>query len=136
MTVPITALGSKAPGRIVAYLRSHPAINRVALGYDGLGLGLPAALKATGLADKVQVIGEAPTATNLSYVQSGQQAATVGLGYYEIWANLVDAATRYMTGQSLAPKQRLQAGVLADDQGERRPGEPAKAPRSRSQRSA
>ena len=86
---------------IVGYLRSHPDVNRVALGYDGIGLGLPAALKAAGLADKVQVVGEAPTATNLSYVESGGQAATVGQGYYEIWANLVDAAARAMTGQSL-----------------------------------
>ena len=103
MNVPITALGSKAPGMIVGYLRSHPDVNVVAMGYDGIGLGLPAALKAAGLADKVKIVGEAPTATNLSYVQAGTQGATVSQGYYEIWANLVDAAARAMTGQSLEP---------------------------------
>ena len=62
---------------IVSYLRAHPDVNRVALSYDGIGAGLPAALKAAGLDKKVQFIGEAPTSTNLSYVQSGQEAATV-----------------------------------------------------------
>jgi len=105
MSVPLTAIGSKAPGMIVSYLRAHPKVNRVALSYDGIGTGLPAALKAAGLADKVKIVGEAPTATNLSYVQAGTQGATVNQGYYEIWAMFVDAAARQLTGQSLAPNE-------------------------------
>jgi len=103
MSVPLTAIGSKAPGMVVSYLRAHPDINRVALSYDGIGVGLPAALKAAGLAGKVQFGGEAPTATNLSYVQSGSQASTVNQGYYEIWAVFLDAAARTLTGQSIEP---------------------------------
>jgi ribose transport system substrate-binding protein len=102
MDLPITAIGKDAPSRIVSYLRSHPDVNRVALGYDGLGFGLPAALKAAGLSGKVQFIGEAPTETNFAYVRSGQEGATVSQAYYEIWANLVDAAARTVTGQSIA----------------------------------
>jgi ribose transport system substrate-binding protein len=102
MNMPVTALGSTAPSMIVGYLRSHPDVNRVVLSYDGIGLGLPAALKAAGLAGKVQFIGQDPTETNLSYVQTGEEGASVASGYYSIWANLVDAAARYMTGQSLA----------------------------------
>ena len=105
MAVPLTALGKDAPARVVSYLRSHPDVNRVALSYDGIGVGLPAALKAAGLDKKVQFIGEAPTATNLAYIKSGQQAATVSQGYYEIWAAFLDAAARASTGQSLAPDQ-------------------------------
>jgi ABC-type sugar transport system substrate-binding protein len=105
MAVPLTALGKDAPSRIVSYLRSHPDVNRVALSYDGIGVGLPAALKAAGLDKKVQFVGEAPTATNLAYVKSGQQGATVSQGYYEIWAAFLDAAARASTGQSLAPDQ-------------------------------
>jgi ribose transport system substrate-binding protein len=103
MSVPLTAIGKDAPSRIVSYLRSHPDVNRVALSYDGVGVGLPAALKAAGLADKVQFVGEAPTATNLAYVKAGTEGATVSQGYYEIWATFVDAAARAATGQSLAP---------------------------------
>lgn len=103
MAVPLTALGKDAPARVVSYLRAHPDVNRVALAYDGIGVGLPAALKAAGLDKKVQFVGEAPTATNLAYVKSGQEGATVSQGYYEIWAAFLDAAARAATGQSLAP---------------------------------
>jgi ribose transport system substrate-binding protein len=105
MSVPLNAIGSKAPGMIVSYLRSHPKVNYVALSYDGVGVGLPAALKAAGLANKVKIVGEAPTATNISYVQTGTQGATVSQGYYEIWAMFLDAAARKITGQSLAPNE-------------------------------
>jgi ribose transport system substrate-binding protein len=102
MDLPITSIGKDAPSRIVSYLRAHPDVNRVALGYDGLDFGLPAALKAAGLSGKVQFIGEAPTETNFAYVRAGQEGATVSQGYYEIWANLVDAAARTTTDQSIA----------------------------------
>jgi ribose transport system substrate-binding protein len=103
--LPITSIGKDAPSRIVSYLRAHPNVNRVALGYDGLDFGLPAALKAAGLGGKVQFIGEAPTATNMAYVRSGQEGATVSQAYFEIWANLVDATARTLTGQSIAANQ-------------------------------
>jgi len=99
--LPITSIGKDAPSRIVSYLRAHPDVNRVAVGYDGLDFGLPAALKAAGLADKVQFIGEAPTETNFSYIRAGQQGATVSQAYYEIWSNFVDAAARTTTGQPI-----------------------------------
>lgn len=105
MQVPVTAIGKDAPNKIVAYLRSHPDVNTVAVDYDGVAVGLPAALKAAGLDKKVKLVGEAPTATNLSYVQAGTEGATVHQGYYEIWAHYVDAAARHLTGQSLAPNE-------------------------------
>jgi ABC-type sugar transport system substrate-binding protein len=103
MSVPLTSIGTTAPSLIVSYLRAHPDINRIAVGYDGVDVGLPAALAAAGLSSKVKFIGEAPTATNLAYVQAGTEAATVAQGYYEIWAMYLDAAARALTGQSLAP---------------------------------
>ena len=103
MSVPLTSIGTTAPSLIVSYLRAHPDINRIAVGYDGVAVGLPAALAAAGLSGKVKFIGEAPTATNLAYVQAGTEAATVAQGYYEIWAMYMDAAARQLTGQSLAP---------------------------------
>jgi ribose transport system substrate-binding protein len=102
MDLPITSIGKDAPSRIVSFLRAHPDVNRVALGYDGLGFGLPAALKAAGLSGKVQFIGEAPTETNFSYIRSGQEGATVSQAYYEIWSTMLDGAARAVTGQPLA----------------------------------
>ncbi len=103
MSVPLTSIGTTAPSLIVSYLRAHPDINRIAVGYDGVDVGLPAALASAGLSGKVKFIGEAPTATNLAYVQAGTEAATVAQGYYEIWGMYLDAAARALTGQSLAP---------------------------------
>ena len=103
MSVPLTSIGTTAPSLIVSYLRAHPDIDRIAVGYDGIDVGLPAALAAAGLSGKVKFIGEAPTATNLAYVQAGTEAATVSQGVYEIWAMYLDAAARALTGQSLAP---------------------------------
>jgi ABC-type sugar transport system substrate-binding protein len=103
LSVPLTSIGTTAPSLIVSYLRAHPGINRIAVSYDGVDVGLPAALAQAGLSGKVKFIGEAPTATNLAYVQAGTEAATVALGYYEIWAMYLDAAARALTGQSLAP---------------------------------
>jgi len=99
--LPITSIGKDAPSRIVAHLRANPDVNTVALGYDGLGFGLPAALKAAGLDDKVQIVGEAPTETNMSYIRNGEQGATVSQAYFEIWANLVDVAARTLTDQPI-----------------------------------
>ena len=53
----------------------------------------------------MKIVGEAPTATNISYVEAGTQGATVSQGYYEIWAMFVDAAARQITGQSLEASQ-------------------------------
>jgi ribose transport system substrate-binding protein len=106
--LPITSIGKDAPSRIVAHLRANPDVNTVALGYDGLGFGLPAALKAAGLDDKVQVIGEAPTATNFAYVRNGGQGATVSQAYFEIWANLVDVAARTLTDQPIDANTKWQ----------------------------
>jgi ribose transport system substrate-binding protein len=101
MDLPITSIGKDAPSRIVSYLRAHPDVNSVALGYDGLGFGLPAALKSAGLSDKVKFIGEAPTDTNFAYVRAGTEGATVSQAYSEIWTNMLDAAARSITGQSI-----------------------------------
>jgi ABC-type sugar transport system substrate-binding protein len=103
MSVPLTSIGTTAPSLIVSYLRAHPDINRIAVGYDGVDVGLPAALASAGLSGKVKFVGEAPTATNLAYVQAGTEGATVAQGYYEIWSMYLDAAARALTGQSLAP---------------------------------
>ena len=57
--IPPTALGKDAPDRIVSFLRSHPDFNYIALSVsDALGTGLPAALKAAGLGDKVKIVGQ------------------------------------------------------------------------------
>lgn len=102
-TMALTAMGTTGASQIVSYLRTHPSVNWVALVYDGEDIGLPAALKSAGLSNKVHFIGEAPSSTNIAYVNAGEEAATVTRGYWEEWAVEMDAAAREVTHQSLAP---------------------------------
>jgi ribose transport system substrate-binding protein len=105
MDLPVSSIGSDASARIVSYLRAHTDINYVALGVDSIGIGLPAALKAAGLANKVHIIGEAPSSENLGYIAAGQQAATVAQPFYDIWTAVLYAAALKLSGQSVAPVQ-------------------------------
>jgi ribose transport system substrate-binding protein len=99
----ITSIGKDSIDKIVSYLRAHPDVNVLVNGFGGLTIGVPAALKAAGLADKVKIIDEAPTTDNYQYIATGQQEATVAYPYLEINAQVVDAIARELTGQSLEP---------------------------------
>jgi ribose transport system substrate-binding protein len=103
MNMPVSALGVDAPDRIASFVRAHPKVNYIVYTYDGVGVGVPAALKAAGVADRVKIVGASPSAENLGYIAAGLQEATVAQGFYELWASVVDAAARAMTGQSVAP---------------------------------
>lgn len=91
---------SRGTTAIVAYLRSHPDTKFVALSLDAFAIGLPAALRAAGLSD-VQIVGEAPTGTNLAYLASGQEAASVYLTYYLNDFLMMDALARIFSGVPL-----------------------------------
>jgi ABC-type sugar transport system substrate-binding protein len=117
MQMPATALGKDAPDRVVSYLRSHPDVNYVAFSLDAAAIGLPAALRAAGLNGKVKFVGASPTVENLGYVASGDEAATVNQPYYETQAILMDAAARYVTGQSLAQDQSYQIQYFVETKG-------------------
>ncbi|MFL6107920.1 MAG: sugar ABC transporter substrate-binding protein, partial [Marmoricola sp.] len=72
LDIPLTSLGKDAPDRIVSYLRSHPKVNYIALSVsDALGAGLPAALKAAGLGDKVTIVGQGGGPQNFADLKTG-----------------------------------------------------------------
>ena len=103
LDLPITAVGTTSVQTVVSYLRAHPSINFVVFNPEGgVDNGLPAALRAAGLSN-VKFAGNAGSVTNLSYIQSGEETATINEAYYEGMAALVDGAARYVTHQSLAP---------------------------------
>jgi len=93
-----------AANTIVSYLRAHPSVNWVALDQDALAPGLPAALKAAGLGN-VRFSGQGATAVNYQYIETGQESATVEFPLYEFWWTAVDAITRWVSGESLAPDE-------------------------------
>ena len=105
LELPITALGKDATQRVVSYLRAHPDTNWVVFSVDAASVGLPAALKAAGLTDKVKFAGASGTVENLGYIEQGLEAGTANQGYYEEVAVMVDLAARAMLGESVAQDQ-------------------------------
>jgi ribose transport system substrate-binding protein len=103
LDLPLEALGKDAAQRVVSYLRSHPKINMVVMSTDSATLGVPAALKSAGLADKVKIIGNTSTVQNLQYIATGQEHATIPYHTFEAMWTEVDALARIFTGQSVEP---------------------------------
>lgn len=102
LDIPLTSLGKDAPDRIVSYLRSHPKVNYVALSVsDALGAGLPAALKAAGLADKVTVIGQGGGSQNFADMAGGAIDALVPTDLYAYDYLMIDALARHWAGVPL-----------------------------------
>jgi len=100
--IPLTSLGKDAPDRIVSYLRSHPTVNYVALSVsDALGAGLPAALKAAGLADKVTIVGQGGGSQNFADLKTGAIDALVPFDTYSIDYLMLDALARHWAGVPL-----------------------------------
>jgi len=103
LTINVTQIGTSAlPTAIVGFLRAHPDTKYVAGGFDDEFIGLPAALSAAGLTD-VKLIGSDPGATELPYIKSGQEAASVTFPAGSTMFLLADALARSFVGASVAP---------------------------------
>jgi ABC-type sugar transport system substrate-binding protein len=97
--IPAASLGKDAPDRIVSYLRSHPQVNHVVLSVsNALGAGLPAALRAAGLADKVTIIGQSADTQTFQDLQAGNIKAVVPYDYYTVDYLMLDALARHFAG--------------------------------------
>jgi ribose transport system substrate-binding protein len=97
--IPISAIGTTAPSRVVSDLQSHPNTKAIVFGNAETGTGLPAALKAARL--KVKIMGFGPPPAILGYIKQGQWDAGIGVDAPTmLWAQ-VDALARLMAGQPL-----------------------------------
>jgi len=102
MDLAATAIGTTAVQQVVTYLRANPKVNYVAFTLDGAAIGLPAALKAAGLSNKVKFLGASPSVENLGYVAAGEEAATVNQDYYGEMYEMADAAGRTFLHEKVA----------------------------------
>ena len=114
--IPVTSLGKDAPDRIVSYLRSHPQTNHVVLSVsNALGAGLPAALRAAGLTDKVKIVGQSGDSQTFQDLQAGNIEAVVPYDYYTVDYLMLDALARHFAGVPLADGQPPLWTVTADN---------------------
>ncbi|MBF6621583.1 MAG: substrate-binding domain-containing protein [Patulibacter sp.] len=99
MDLPLSSLGKDVPARIVSALRAKPDVSYVAMAVDDLTAGLPAALRAAGLADRVKIVGATSGPTNYQYITADQQAAGVPNAFYEDTWLMVDGLARVFVGE-------------------------------------
>jgi ribose transport system substrate-binding protein len=112
LDIPVTAIGKDVPDRIVSYLRAHPDINYVAYSLGSLNVGVPAALRQAGLANKVKIIVDVGDAENYQYIASGQTQAATSFSNVEspwVW---VDTLARKFTGQSIAVDRQAKLPLM------------------------
>jgi ribose transport system substrate-binding protein len=99
LDIPVTSLGKDAPDRIVSYLRSHPQVNYVVLSVsNALGAGLPAALRAAGLADKVKLVGQSGDTQTFQDLAANNIKSVVPFDYYSVDYLMLDALARHFAG--------------------------------------
>src|SRR3954447_8615718 len=103
LDVPVTSIGKDAPDRIVSYLRSHPQVDYVVLSVsNALGAGLPAALSAAGLADKVKIVGQSGDTQPFQDLAANRVQSVVPFDYSAVDYLMLDALARHFAG---APPQ-------------------------------
>jgi ribose transport system substrate-binding protein len=116
LDIPATSLGKDAPDRIVSYLRSHPQVNYVVLSVsNALGAGLPAALKAAGLADKVKVVGQSGDTLTFQDMAAGNIESVIPFDYYAVDYLMLDALARHFAGVPVEQAQPPQWIVTPDN---------------------
>ena len=99
LDIPVTSLGKDAPDRIVSYLRSHPQVNYAVLSVsNALGAGLPAALKAAGLSDKVKIVGQSGDTQTFQDLQAKKMSSVVPFDYYAVDYLMLDGLARHFAG--------------------------------------
>jgi len=103
LEVALSDVGVSVPQKVVNFLRANPKVSTLSFATDDLVLGVPQALKAAGLADKVTIIGKDTGPTNLQYIKSGQQAMSIPSPNNELGYYLVDSLARQFAGVSTEP---------------------------------
>jgi ribose transport system substrate-binding protein len=98
-----TEIGKGVPSAIASYLRAHPDVEYVALAVNDFGIGLSAALKGAGIAEKVKVISRAPSAANMTEIANGEQWASVADENVAAGWRITDALARIFNEESLEP---------------------------------
>lgn len=100
--------GGQVASKLIAYLQSHPKVNYVLFTFADLENGVPEALKAAGLADKVTIVGNGAGEAQFKAVAGGAHQAWVAYpAVLEGW-QMVDAAIRLVDGGKLPSNYQTQ----------------------------
>jgi ribose transport system substrate-binding protein len=98
LTIPLAALGTTAPTLYVSFIRAHPDIQFIAPVFDGLYLGVPAALKAAGRTG-VKVVTVASVPEGLQAIGTGTIDAGIAFDSQLSDFYSIDAFARLAVGE-------------------------------------
>jgi ribose transport system substrate-binding protein len=104
LKVSVAKIGPALAQEVVSYLQSNPDVGYVVFGLGDLATGVPAAIRAAGLAGKVKVVVRAATPPNLQDVKNGAIAAAFTDEIYEAAWRAVDVIVRQMAGTPVGEK--------------------------------
>ena len=98
LEVSVANVGQSVPSQVVSYLQSHTDVKYIALAVSDFGAGVPAALAAAGLSDKVKIVARAPQAANLVALKEGKEFAEVADENVAGGWRCTDAIIRLLSG--------------------------------------
>jgi ribose transport system substrate-binding protein len=101
LSVPAAAIGKDLPPQVVSEIQRDPDIDYIVGGFGDLTTGVPEALQAAGLSDKVQIVTANPTTRNLEGIEEGTESAAVGEGGELAGWLMIDSVARKLDGQEL-----------------------------------
>jgi ribose transport system substrate-binding protein len=98
LEIPVEALATEAPSRIVAHLQANPDINYVVGAFGDIVSGVPGALADAGLADSVNVVTYSQNPTLSAYLAEEEIDALIGFpGPEDMW-QVADTFARIFAG--------------------------------------
>jgi ribose transport system substrate-binding protein len=103
-----TDIGTKVPSAIVSHLQQNPDVNMLVMSFDDMSLGVPEALRAAGLDQNVQIIGQSGSqATAENIAEDRGQTATIPQGVGQMAYKALDVLARTFNGDSLEADKNL-----------------------------
>jgi ribose transport system substrate-binding protein len=101
LDISLNDVGSAVPGEVVDYVRTHPNVKYLAFALNDMTQGVPAALKAAGLAGRVKIISRAPSSSAIGDIRSGAQWAAVTEEVPSAGWRSIDQLARLVEGVSM-----------------------------------
>lgn len=95
LEVPIDALATQAPQRIVSYLQANPDVTYVVGAFADIVTALPGALADAGLADKVKIVVYSQNETISTALKEGEIDAVIGFAGPEDMWQIADTLVRH-----------------------------------------
>lgn len=96
-------IGKNLPTNVVSHIQANPDIDYVIGAFSDMMLGVPDALAAAGLKDKVKVVVQGISPATGPLVQDGQIAAAYPAPNPEMMWRMVDALMRVFNDESVDP---------------------------------